>query len=56
MLGKLFGKASSSSNAQPIRGFKLTNTKRERRVGVAASSLKILKKKAAEKLKVIIEY
>lgn len=48
MLAKLFRKAEDG----PLRGFKLTTTQRQRKVGVAAGSLKILKKKAAEKLKV----
>lgn len=51
MFAKLFRTAEKES--VPMRGFKLTTTERRRKIGVAASSLKILKKKAAEKLKVI---
>lgn len=50
MFGKLFRKAADEN--VPLRGFKLTTTKRKQKVGVAAGSLKILKRKAAEKLKV----
>lgn len=47
---KLFFKDESPEKIS--RGFKLTTTERSRKIGVAASSLKILKKKATEKLKV----
>lgn len=54
MFAKIFGKACSDDNAKcskgKLRGFKLTTTERGRKLGVAANSLKILKKKAAEKL------
>lgn len=50
----MFGFFCTDSNCPPKanRGFKLTTTERTRKIGVAASSLKILKKKATEKLKV----
>ena len=50
MLARLF--RSKPPEEGKLRGYKLTTVERTRKIGVAASSLKILKKKAAEKLKV----
>lgn len=45
--GLLFGK-----NQKPLKGFKVTSIERNKKYGIAANSLKMLKEKAAEKFKV----
>lgn len=45
--GLLFGKSK-----QPLKGYKVTNVDRNKKCGIAADSLRMLKEKAAEKFKV----
>lgn len=41
------------TNDKPMKGYKITTIDRTKKYGIAANSLKMLKDKAADKLKVI---
>lgn len=54
LLGAMFSGLLFGKNAQPSKGFKVTSVERDKKYGIAANSLRMLKEKAAEKFKVLI--
>lgn len=48
----MFGALLFGRNKKPLKGFKVTGIDRDKKYGIAADSLKMLKEKAAEKFKV----
>lgn len=52
MLG--FFKSSKNIATKPLQGYKVTNVKRNKKYGIAANSLEMLKDKAAAKFQVLV--